>query len=357
MSTYEEQVAQRLTQVYREASVPTQRELDRTRIVLLSDLHKGRRDGADDFQQCELTYQAAIHHYWQQGYELWLLGDIEELWENWPQPVIDAYNSVLREEQAFAEAISSPRYVRLVGNHDDMWYDPEKVRQHLGPYLGGQPILEGVRVAIRKQGESLGELFLVHGHQGTLDSDRYAGISAWVVRHIWRPLQRLLRIKTSTPSNNFELKKQHEMALYAWAAAQSGTILVAGHTHHPVWEGLSYQQALERELPVEGISASAERLWIEQEIGGRIDLPGEKPCYFNTGCCSYSDGTCTALELADGRIRLVRWEPAPGAPVNQRPGGPNAGPASERVDIPDQPSRIEIFSAALEDVLRQVAER
>ena len=36
-------------------------------------------------------------------------------------------------------------------------------------------------------------------------------------------------------------------------------------------------------------------------------VPIDPPCYFNTGCCSFGDGDVTALEIADGEIRLVRW--------------------------------------------------
>lgn len=306
MTNYAEQVARRLDEVYRANSLPLTRELSQLRLVMVSDLHKGRRDGADDFQQCELTYLAALRSYWRNGFELWLLGDIEELWENFAKPVIAAYDNVLRREQTFAE--SSPgRYLRLVGNHDGQWYDPQQVQKHLGPYLGGHNIVEGVRLTVAEQGTSLGELFLVHGHQGTLDSDQYAGLSAWFVRTIWRPIQRLLRIKTSTPSNDFQLKQQHELAMYQWAAQQSGLVLIAGHTHHPVWEGLSYQQAMEQRIQAEDLPLDTEQSWIQTEIGAGIQLPGDKPVYFNTGCCSYSDGSCTGLEIEDGEIRLVRW--------------------------------------------------
>ena len=33
----------------------------------------------------------------------------------------------------------------------------------------------------------------------------------------------------------------------------------------------------------------------------------DKPCYFNSGCCSYADGDITGLELASGKISLVKW--------------------------------------------------
>jgi hypothetical protein len=32
------------------------------------------------------------------------------------------------------------------------------------------------------------------------------------------------------------------------------------------------------------------------------------PSYFNSGCCCFSDGDVTGIEIADGFIRLIKWE-------------------------------------------------
>ena len=32
-----------------------------------------------------------------------------------------------------------------------------------------------------------------------------------------------------------------------------------------------------------------------------------KPYYFNTGCCCFVDGDITGIEIADGTIRLIKW--------------------------------------------------
>lgn len=40
--------------------------------------------------------------------------------------------------------------------------------------------------------------------------------------------------------------------------------------------------------------------------------PLERPCYFNTGCCSYGDGDVTGPELDGDALRLVRWIRAEG---------------------------------------------
>lgn len=330
MANYDATVARRLAEVYTFATIDEGRELADLRLIILSDLHKGQRDGADDFWACEPAYLAALEHYWQDGFEIFLLGDVEELWENWPNPVIREYGGVLNQELLFAEVANPGRYVRFVGNHDDLWYDRREVQKHLAPYLAGQPVIEGLRMLVYEQGEELGELFFVHGHQGTPDSDRFARLSAWVVRYLWRPIQRAFNIPSNTPSTNYALRQKHELAMYGFAASRPGMVLFAGHTHHPVWEGLSFEQAMQQ-VEVQGLAPQVDPAWVAEQVAQAVTLPGRKPSYFNSGCCAYSDGSITGIEIADGEIRLVRWAAAV------------------------QPARTLLFSAALRDVLAAVA--
>jgi len=39
-----------------------------------------------------------------------------------------------------------------------------------------------------------------------------------------------------------------------------------------------------------------------------IDYLKMKPSYFNSGCCCFSDGDITGIEIANGCIRLIKWE-------------------------------------------------
>jgi hypothetical protein len=32
-----------------------------------------------------------------------------------------------------------------------------------------------------------------------------------------------------------------------------------------------------------------------------------KPTYFNSGCCCFSDGDITGIEIENGSIRLIKW--------------------------------------------------
>ena len=73
-------------------------DMNQDRFVIFSDLHKGARNGADDFRAGERAYHAALAYYLYKGYTLIMLGDAEELWEETPQAVIDAYSHTLKLE-------------------------------------------------------------------------------------------------------------------------------------------------------------------------------------------------------------------------------------------------------------------
>ena len=166
----------------------------------------------------------------------------------------------------------------------------------------------------------------MHGHQGTDDAERFSWLSRLVVRKIWRPLQRKLRIASTSPASDWDLREHHDEAMFAWARqAPSRPVVIAGHTHRPVFgvgrrapvvtEPLGQLQRRYDELRRAGappgeigpVRARLEFLHAEARRYDRPAIPVVPPCYFNTGCCSFGDGDVTALELSGGRIRLVRW--------------------------------------------------
>jgi predicted phosphodiesterase len=317
------QVARGLARAY-EAASPEQVALDALRIVVLSDHHRGVRDGADDFRRCERAYNAAVAHYLESGHDLILLGDVEELWEGDAGEVIASYPRTYALEADFA---SRKRYRRIWGNHDEEWRDARHVEEHRDALGGkGAVVREAIRLQVLQDGGFLGELFFVHGHQGTDDSERYKWLSRLVVRKIWRPLQRRLQIPSTTPATDWDLREQHDEAMFAWArSAPTRPVVIAGHTHRPVFgvgrrEPVVSQPLEELERAFEDAGrdgATPERLaqlraeiefgYAEARRYDRPPIPVVPPCYFNTGCCSFGDGDISGLELADGRIRLVRW--------------------------------------------------
>ncbi len=304
-------------------------DLDRDRLIVFSDHHRGARDGADDFWRCEQAYHAALGWYLEAGHHLYLLGDVEELWENPPARPMKAYADTLELEREFHLA---GRLDRFWGNHDDTWRHDGDVEKHLRGRFPGLVVREALRLDVVARRERLGQLFLAHGHQGTLDSDRFSLASRVFVRYGWRPLQRHVNFASTTPARDYELRANHDQAMFEWARSRpEKPVLIAGHTHHPVFGGTTPPRPAFR--PVEAVQSELEalrgqtgatpddlatlRAELEQVRTKPYSEPPRAispPCYYNTGCCSFGDGDVTGLEIADGKIRLVRWLDDEGKP-------------------------------------------
>lgn len=301
----------------RESSLRETREIDELRLVVFSDHHRGQGNGADDFRQNKQAYHAALGYYAYKDFRLFLLGDVEELWESSIQKSVETYWDTLELEKQFVE---KQRYVRFVGNHDDELLQNAS-RAQLDKYIHDSPILDALTIEVGHQGEKIGELFFVHGHQGK----NYTLFDRWAVRHLWANLQVLTNIGYGTPAKSFELRREHEEIMYTWVAGlREKVICICGHTHRPVFMSHAWEQSAEQELkelknrqaPAEQIAMKyAEVEWIRSNPQRKSDIPIDgKPCFFNTGCCSYSDGDITGIEISEEIIRLVKWHGDAGRP-------------------------------------------
>lgn len=292
--------------------------------IIFSDHHRGIGDGADDFRACKESYLKALPHYYENDFELILLGDVEEFWENAFKRVISSYKDVMLLEKAFYD---KNNLIKVWGNHDDDWQYLINLKEHLFPFFNNIKAHEGLDLSIKLNEKEVGKIFLVHGHQGTSASDRFAFISKWFVRNIWRNFQRLFKVPLSTPSKSKELKSAHDIAMFNWASRVEKQLLICGHTHQPVFmsrnhvdvlekrmaelkkmatnSNLDQKQAIDKELAQ--IRIKTQKLKKQTEAIGTL-ITGSKPCYFNTGCCSFSDGDITGIEIEQGDIRLVKWD-------------------------------------------------
>jgi hypothetical protein len=306
-------------------------ELRDLRLAILSDLHRGAGDDADDFRSCRHTFAAAVRHYRRRQAILAVLGDAEDLWECWPAEVLREHRASIALEKPFADA---GRYWRFLGNHDEAWQYSILVDLHLRPVLGPVQPIESLRLLVTEKGRPLGEILLVHGHQGAVWEERLAWFSRRFLRYSWRPIQRLTNLKTTTPAKDWRLARRHERAMYRWAVQKEGVIVIAGHTHHPAFPSPARYELLAAtydDLRHQPEAFDSE--WIEKiEADLAFARAQEQPCYFNTGCCSFSDGSITGIEIAAGAIRLVRW----------------SGPK-------ERPRRDVLATASLRQVLRDVA--
>ena len=315
-------------------------EINSGRFIIFSDQHRGAKNGADDFAMAEPNYLTALDYYYKNNFHFISLGDSEELWENSLSKVKKLNEVSIEKEKLFVE---QDRFTKIFGNHDLYWdNDPLAWWQLRNLYGKEVKIYEGVILQLipdsyrddsaefRVKGDS--ELrtrnskltiFLTHGHQGDATSDGN-WFSKFFVARIWGPLQAYLRINPNTPAYDSNKKTLHNEIMYDWSSQQTNLILITGHTHQPVFESLTHLERLYKKL----LSARKEKdanavIEIEREINNRKqpykDLSDDylvlKPTYFNSGCCCFNDGDITGIEIADGKIRLIKWNSQTGREV------------------------------------------
>jgi hypothetical protein len=300
---YQENINKGLNNAYRIAGIGSIDLID-AKLIFFSDHHKGTNDDADDFVPSQMAYSDALEYYFESGYILLVVGDAEELWEDSPAAVLRTYPEILQLENKFLE---QGRYMRFWGNHDDEWRNSDQVDKHLGQFFQNLSVRESQRLTVFDQGVDLGEIFIVHGHQGLLFADRFGWLSRIFIRYLWRPFQRIFNIKKNTPATDWRLRHRHDIAMYNWAASVERLILIAGHTHHPIFPIPERTHRLARELEaIRELSVDPEEV-AAAEADLEFAQAQEVPSYFNTGCCCFSDGRITGIEIVKGEIRLARW--------------------------------------------------
>lgn len=283
-----------------------------SRFIVFSDQHKGAKNGSDDFMNAEKNYLAALDYYHQDNFHFISLGDSDELWENTLFAVKKHNAPSFEKEKLF---LHRKAFTKVFGNHDLYWNNDPFAGWQLKKIYGEEvKIYEGLILQPVPNNE-LPEIFLTHGHQGDGQSDGNK-FSAWIVGAIWAPLQAYLDINPNTPAVSEQLKTTHNRMMYEWSEQQKNLLLITGHTHQPVFESLTHLERLYKQLAaaIEN-NNDEERKKIEQEIAARkYDYNiaegthrTAKPSYFNTGCCCFSDGDITGIEIADGMIRLIKW--------------------------------------------------
>jgi predicted phosphodiesterase len=277
------------------------------KFIILSDQHKGARDGSDIFARSAKNYLAALDHYNKEGFCYINLGDSEELWENLFLTIKKHNKNTFEAEKLF---LARGAFIKIFGNHDLYWdNDPLAIVSLLQIYGQQVKVYEGAILETIVNNKKL-FIYLTHGHQGDLQSDGN-WFSKWFVSDVWAPFQSYLQINPNTPANNDQLKTDHNRLMYEWSSKRKDIVLITGHTHQPVFRSLTELEILYESLA----SATGEK---QAAIQARIDklhldafrppdFKGYLDTYFNSGCCCFDDGDITGIEIADNCIRLIKW--------------------------------------------------
>ena len=266
----------------------------KTKLIVMSDMHRGDGTGSDDFAHNSLIYKCALGHYLREGFTYIELGDAEELWENKTfEQIYITHTSIYDRIREFHNPDQKKtRYIKIWGNHDIQWKDNTDILRDIFP---GLRIYEAVLLSSppsMERGQGKGDILLWHGHQADPKcSGSGAAFSKFFVRNFWPGLQRCGIKDPTRAAVNPGLCNQIDEKLYQMAINNDKNIdiIIAGHTHRPVYENLSL----------------TERRSIKT---GKKLKPD--PVYYNTGSCVHPR-CITGIEITvrDDRpyFTLIKW--------------------------------------------------
>ena len=225
-----------------------------SKYVLFSDCHRGDGFSNDNFLKNQNLYLAALQSYERWGFTYLELGDGDELWEGRSFTDIRFMHADIF--QILSKLYNNHRLLMLYGNHDLL--KKEK------PFLFDFPAYSG---CILKNDSSHRDIYLTHGHQADFWNSVLWKVSRFLVRYIWKPLERIGFLAPLSNIQNYSKKQKIEQTLSDWAE-KNHCILITGHTHRPM-------------LNKSGV-------------------------YHNTGSCVYPGGI-TCIEINHFQLYLVKW--------------------------------------------------
>lgn len=292
------------------------------KLAIISDTHMGNGESADNFRNNVKAGVKALDYYDRNKYSLILLGDIEELWQFDLVEIVKQYGKDIYDS---IKLFGDVDVHRIFGNHDLEWggiWDPTKK-------MVDKAVFASEAIKLRDHKNDV-RFLLVHGHQGSLESDKYTWFSRFWVRmfRFVEPITNVFGLFRNKSSTQSMITTDYERTFYSWAKLKKA-ILVCGHSHRAIFGSKSYAETLEgeiAELEVKNYETSdltkiqenlikieqKKRAWEDEKEKNRVIDPVDPdkdplPCYFNSGCGLYTDGM-TTLEIDNDDIRLVKWD-------------------------------------------------
>lgn len=246
---------------------------DNSKIVIMSDCHRGSGNVYDNFLKNKSLFEAALLYYYRRGFTYIELGDGDEMWE------VSNYKEIVEEHldafKKLREFNNSNRLIMIYGNHDIYKSSKKILEKNFYYYYNHESkekekLLDGLEVYESLILDYKGrEIFLLHGHQADFFNSDLLTISKFLVRNIWRHIEKLGINDPTLAGKNYAVENRTEKKLEKWTK-ENNKILIAGHTHRPIF-------------PKKGQSL-----------------------YFNDGSCIHPNGI-TCIEIEKGKISLVKW--------------------------------------------------
>jgi len=249
---------------------------DSSRIILMSDVHRGDGGWADDFAKNQNLYFAALTHYYHENYTYIEIGDGDELWKNKKlSDVIYVHSHIF---WLLAKFFKEDRFYSIFGNHDMVKRDNKFVQNNMYQYFDERqkkylPLFKNIKVhegLVLRHTVTEQKILLIHGHQVSLLDYELWRLSRFLVRYLWRPLESFGVNDPTSTAKSYNKKNAVEKQLIEWVTKENH-MLIAGHTHRPRFPEVA------------------------------------EPQYFNDGS-SVHPRCITGIEITDGNITLVKWD-------------------------------------------------
>ena len=207
-----------------------------SKYIVISDIHMGKQDGADDFYQNLPMTAVLFIKLVNEGFKFIPDGDIWELLECDAADVFDHYKSLLELIYSNLATCQTPRGSKHgIGycNHD----------AELPKILGKGAIGEWFKKLVPnpcfwRVSKLSTNAYITHGDLGDFfNDDAHWAFTKWIVRNVWARWQRWHgRPDITSPAKNKDRASDMELG-YRYAISQLGNIGIYGHTHEAKQEG------------------------------------------------------------------------------------------------------------------------
>ncbi|SCK04001.1 Uncharacterized protein conserved in bacteria [uncultured Clostridium sp.] len=252
---------------------------DSSKLVFVSDVHRGDGTYFDSLLPNANIYITALKYYLRNGFTYVEVGDGDELWKNKNfNEIAYTYEEVFK---IFNRYKKKDKIYIIYGNHDIIKRNKnfkdiqEKSLRKIGADYGREflKFIEDIKFypGLNMLYTPLDEKFLVtHGNQMDFVNKELWIISRFLARYIWKFMFGIAGFRDpSSSAKNKTRRTRVDLELQRWAR-DNGKMLLCGHTHNS-------------------------------------RFPGEfEPPYFNDGCCILPYAM-TSIEVENGDITLIKW--------------------------------------------------
>lgn len=250
---------------------------DNSKIIIMSDVHRGDGSWNDSFARNQNVFFAALTHYYNENFTYIELGDGDELWElKNPKDIIREHKDVFWLMSKFYQ---ENRFYMLYGNHDIEKSNEDYLEENYYYFYDERedrniPLFENIKVHEGLILNYMGnKILLVHGHQVDFINYDIWPITRFLVRYIWKPLELFGINDITRTAKNYKKRYSVAKKLTEWVI-ENNHPLIAGHNHRPMFSDV------------------------------------RTPLYFNDGSCVHPR-CITGIEIVNGIMVLIKWSIKP----------------------------------------------